>query len=231
MSRFHPRFVTNGVNQGFSQGFGLYPTFSFISHSCSPNARFQIFENHSLLLFDPSEFGSNLSAVSCKECITGILLPKISTDMKSEWKCSECKYEVKIQFKIDSWTQTLNPNNYLIFLLNRRLLDVLCTNDNFETREDLEKVLLLARDILKIVDLIEPGLSTTRGRILKQIHKPSLKLAKNDLKDGKINSQEFLLITKDIIKNMKTAVRCFEEFNLEESNEIYDRKLVKQSQM
>uniref|UniRef100_A0A0K2UQV8 Uncharacterized protein n=1 Tax=Lepeophtheirus salmonis TaxID=72036 RepID=A0A0K2UQV8_LEPSM len=176
--------------------------------------------------------------------------------MKSEWKCSECKYEVsfsslsnvmlvfeqnmelfldhdplKIQFKIDSWTQTLNPNNYLIFLLNRRLLDVLCTNDNFETREDLEKVLLLARDILKIVDLIEPGLSTTRGRILKQIHKPSLKLAKNDLKDGKINSQEFLLITKDIIKNMKTAVRCLEEFNLEESNEIYDRKLVKQSQM
>ena len=35
-------FITNGVNQGSTQTHGLYPTFSFISHDCVSNTRYNV---------------------------------------------------------------------------------------------------------------------------------------------------------------------------------------------
>ena len=42
---------------------------------------------------DPSELKSNLSALKCPDCESGILLPLDSMNPESEWLCGECKHK------------------------------------------------------------------------------------------------------------------------------------------
>ena len=67
---------------------------------------------------------------------------------------------------------------------------------------------------MSVINILEPGLSLTKGRVLRNIHKPTLKLAKLNLKEKKITMNQFVLQTKQAIKNMKEAVRCMEDFDL-----------------
>ena len=68
--------------------------------------------------------------------------------------------------------------------------------------------------MLSIINVLEPGLSLTRGRILRNIHKPTLRLAKLNLNEKKITMPQFMAITKQSIQNMKEAVKCMEDFDL-----------------
>ena len=72
----------------------------------------------------------------------------------------------------------------------------------------------LGEEVLSVVNVLEPGVSLTKGRVLRNIHKPTLKLAKLNLKEKKISMSQFVLETKQAIKNMKEAVRCMEDFDL-----------------
>ena len=63
-----------------------------------------------------------------------------------------------------------------------------------------------------MVSKIEPGLSLARGRVLRNLHQPTLKLAKLNLKEKRIGMPDFMRITKQSIKNMREAVRCMEDF-------------------
>ena len=65
-----------------------------------------------------------------------------------------------------------------------------------------------------VINVLEPGLSLTRGRILRNIHKPTLRLAKLNLNEKRITMPQFMAITKQSIQNMKEAVKCMENFDL-----------------
>ena len=39
---------------------------------------------------DPTEFGTNMSAVLCFKCKRGYLLPTLSTEKRSDWICDKC---------------------------------------------------------------------------------------------------------------------------------------------
>ncbi|QQP49631.1 Uncharacterized protein FKW44_010369, partial [Caligus rogercresseyi] len=147
------------------------------------------------------------TGLNCKECRKGTVLPKDST---GPMDCTDCNFSTSsssvsntilvfennielfldeepssIEFKIESWKDVLHPNHYLIFLLQRRLLDNIVSRGSLDSRENLERILSLAQNIFKVIDRLEPGMSSTRGRILKQIHKPSLLLAQMDLNEEK----------------------------------------------
>ena len=68
--------------------------------------------------------------------------------------------------------------------------------------------------MLEVGERTEPGLSLTRGRVLRNLHQPTLKLAKLDLKEKRIGMPEFMRITKQSVRNMKEAVQCLEDFDL-----------------
>ena len=70
-------------------------------------------------------------------------------------------------------------------------------------------------DLLGVVEILEPGFSLKRGRILRQLHMPSLQLAKFNLKEKKISLPEFVKITKTVIKLMNEAIKCMEDFDLD----------------
>ena len=67
---------------------------------------------------------------------------------------------------------------------------------------------------MAVINILEPGLSLTRGRVLRNIHKPTLRLAKLNLNEKKITMPQFMGVTKQAIQNMKEAVKCMEDFDL-----------------
>ena len=76
---------------------------------------------------------------------------------------------------------------------------------------------------MDVLNVLEPGLSLTRGRVLRNIHNPTLRLAKLNLKEKKITMPQFLAITKQSILNMKEAVKCMEDFDIETMNSIVSK--------
>ena len=70
-------------------------------------------------------------------------------------------------------------------------------------------------DILGVLNLIEPGLTMNRGRVLRQLHLPTLRLAKARLQSGEVGKAEFMEVARRSVRNMKEAVRCFEDIDRE----------------
>ena len=81
-------------------------------------------------------------------------------------------------------------------------------------RGKLIREVQLGRELLRMGTLLEPGYSLIRGRILRQLHLPTLRLAKLRLEDKEIEKAEFIQITRVAIKNMKLAVKCLEDFEV-----------------
>ena len=87
-----------------------------------------------------------------------------------------------------------------------------------------QKQVEIGSDLLGVVEILEPGFSLKRGRILRQLHMPSLQLAKFNLKEKKISLPEFVKITKTVIKLMNEAIKCMEDFDLDSSGNGEDQK-------
>ena len=76
-------------------------------------------------------------------------------------------------------------------------------------------IILPFSDIFGVLNLIEPGLTMNRGRVLRQLHLPSLRLAKIRLQSGEAGKAEFMGAARRSVRNMKEAVRCFEDIDRE----------------
>ena len=74
---------------------------------------------------------------------------------------------------------------------------------------DFGHPVLLSKELFRF----EPLYSLKRGRILRQLHLPVLTLAKLDLKAKKISLPEFVLKTKQALKNMAEVTKCMENFD------------------
>lgn len=66
-----------------------------------------------------------------------------------------------------------------------------------------------------MLDIVVPGLTLPRGRVLRQLHLPTLKLAQLRLQAGEMNKAEFMAVVRRAVKNMKETVNCFEEIDKE----------------
>ncbi len=83
----------------------------------------------------------------------------------------------------------LHPKHYYALTIKKRLLDVLVLVLKKEDPEDetvlrpmLERIMELGTELLEVEEKIEVGYSLKRGRLLRQMHLPGMKLAKMDLK-------------------------------------------------
>ncbi len=62
-----------------------------------------------------------------------------------------------------------------------------------------------------MLNLVEPGLTLNRGRVMRGLHLPTLKLAKLRLQEKEIDKDDFLGEVKKSMLRIKEAVSCFEE--------------------
>ena len=106
---------------------------------------------------DPTEMGTNISAVNCEECKFGYLLPLEPLNYSSEWQCNHCSTKVlfktidekikKFENEIDDISSKdadsyekllrrlryhLHENHYWILDVKRRLIDIYGNKEGYE---------------------------------------------------------------------------------------------------
>jgi hypothetical protein len=151
-----------------------------------------------------------------KEGKEGVLLPLDSLDYDSPWGCSQDSCSVSIesgtiqamisaleaelegideanvevlQILILNWLQVLHPQHYLVLLLKRKLLAALklMTTSN-PPRALLTQTIELAEESIRTFDVLDPGLTILKGRMMQYMNGPQLMLAKMDLQVGNHHS-------------------------------------------
>ena len=88
-----------------------------------------------------------------------------------------------LQSLVVTWLQVLHPHHYLMLLLKRKLLAALkIIMTSSPPRALLSQTIALAEESIKVFDVLDPGQTILRGRMLQYMNGPQLMLAKMDLK-------------------------------------------------
>lgn len=283
----HPYLHAQGTS-----GKAIYPTFSFLSHSCIANARYSVMPDDKLTLraqvdikegeeitiqyisflfgnsrrrgeisscwmfecrcprcLDTTELGSFMSAVLCSSCKGSVLPPDISFECEV-WKCRECgqKMERDKVFEIvkeleeemmntmehecdkykaleEKFSTLLHPNHYQLQILKRHLAGSFTGN---MTLADVELRKNLLEEFIEVFQMVDPGLTKWRGKMLYQVCKTKMFLA--DIKHSKEETQKevFLAEMAESIAGMEDVVRCL-QYEPDNSMEFRISKLAQSS--
>ncbi|XP_011506599.1 PREDICTED: uncharacterized protein LOC105369055 [Ceratosolen solmsi marchali] len=148
---------------------------------------------------DPTELGTHMSSLKCNKCDNGMVVPLDSLDTESRWKCTHCEFSTngqavnKVQKiiqgemdKVEVYTIADGPEavNIRENFIKKYSLSQLYGHVNEYYLDDLPDVVLehkvdICRLLLQVLDVVEPGLTRSRGMVLYELHAPLLFLAKN----------------------------------------------------
>ena len=185
-----------------------------------------------------TELGTCLAGVTCAAC-QDTMLPRDAGDISAPYACPGCGKEVnsdtvavmaraveeqikvlrdpgEIETLIDKLGTNHHPNNYLIMELKQKFVDLtMGNNGSSKTKETLEKVVDFIRDIIKVNNKIEPGLTVTLGTNLRLLNTAMLSLAKMKMEAGDIDKKEFMMTAMVAKQNISLAKRCLEDTDFE----------------
>ena len=100
--------------------------------------------------------------------------------------------------------------------LKQKFVDLtMGNNGSSKTKETLEKVVDFIRDIIKVNNKIEPGLTVTLGTNLRLLNTAMLSLAKMKMEAGDIDKKEFMMTAMVAKQNISLAKRCLEDTDFE----------------
>lgn len=183
---------------------------------------------------DPTEFGTYCSALKCSSCSNGILLSTNPLDQQAEWKCLKCSHTIEAkhissmldklfdqldsidphdvrgqEMFIERYGNILGSNHYLILSAKYDLCQLYGRAEDFlvdSLSEDLLKHKEdYCRDVLKVVKVLEPGLSRVKGIVMYELHVPLLLLAGQRLRKGQINKSEFMKCLKEVVSLLEES--------------------------
>ena len=109
----------------------------------------------------------------------------------------------------------LHPNNYLILDLKQKFVDVTMDDKSKKDQKTLEKIVDFIKDIIKVNNKIEPGLTVTLGTNLRHLNTSMLSLAKMKLESKEIDKKEFMMTAMIASENIKLAKKCFDDIDFE----------------
>ncbi|XP_058064802.1 SET domain-containing protein SmydA-8 [Anopheles bellator] len=177
---------------------------------------------------DPTEFGTFCSAVRCTKCRRGYLLPSSPLDQEADWRCNggcpnaaSCQTIVllleKAFQKLDSiggndvegyerfltaYGTVLHENHHLLLSAKHSLCELYGKAEGYLipnlSREQLKRKETLCRDLLEVIDQLEPGLSRLRGTILYELHVPLMIEAGQLFQGGAIQRPELRRRLKEV---------------------------------
>jgi len=183
-------------------------------------SKYWFFHCHCHRCKDPSEMGTNMSALRCDKCSTGLLLPRDALDYDSIWDCSSCdqswevdrvsglvdKLEDDIN-KIDSNSipaleeaiyvygekTALHQNHYLVLELCHTLIHKYAARGMSKTltRPEHDRKVQLCRHVLDVLTAVDPGFTKWRGTVLQEMVSSMMITARQDQKAGVISDQAF----------------------------------------
>ncbi|XP_014271573.1 SET domain-containing protein SmydA-8 isoform X1 [Halyomorpha halys] len=175
---------------------------------------------------DKTEFNTFMSAIKCENCQNGYLLPANPLYNCSDWKCDKCcnqkQKEIIYNFinrlfeeaeQLTNGTVSdnekflltqqkyLHPNHFVLLSIKLKLSQLYgkshdCIIHNM-TEDQLKRKINICKDIIKILDVIEPGLSRIRGITLYEIHAPTFILGMNHFKKSN-DKRKFKQVIKEV---------------------------------
>lgn len=165
---------------------------------------------------DPTELGTNLSSIQCRECENGMTM---FYESLNQWKCSSCNSERNIddvmamarseildqeigsvpmlEQLIAKYSQILNPNHYLVVDMKQKLTAILrsfCDLEMTPQPKILQRKIVLCEEILPILRIIQPGISRLTAIALYEYFNSLVELTIYNMNEKNISIQEGVVI-------------------------------------
>lgn len=80
---------------------------------------------------------------------------------------------------------------------------------NQDLMRDARRLIELCNELLSVLDVLDPGISVNRGRVIKELIAPIMKLSQCELDCGSIDGVEFKLRKMYCAKLAKDMVECY----------------------
>ena len=110
-------------------------------------------------------------------------------------------------------------NIHIIFQVKFVLLKLLTSHSSqCQTTADWAKINMVALSLLTVLDKLDPGASRNRGKVLKDLIKPFMKLAECELKEGAIDEAGFKIRKKMAQQFAKDLITCYKHENVLQFN-------------
>ncbi|XP_058795741.1 SET domain-containing protein SmydA-8-like isoform X2 [Phymastichus coffea] len=183
-------------------------------------------------------------------------------DQKTKWVCQKCKSifygclirttitlanqlidqvdesdQKKMEKLLKKLSLTFHANHYLMLCLKQKILAVYrneLTSINPQ-KKTLEKMLAMERELLEVLEIVEPGISRLKGILLYEMHLPIAILAKRGYTSRQLSAQELLSQLEDSHSCLKRSLTMLllEPINTPEGQlakrALQDLKIVAQS--
>ncbi|XP_071455230.1 uncharacterized protein [Hetaerina americana] len=172
------------------------------------------------------------AAWKCRECgdERSALSVEMLLDSLEDWMPGNRMSEDAIPGSDDSlemeemlrrFSTILHPNHSMLTCLRLTLCQLYGNTHKFKLSDFLPIMLEhkaeLCKSIMKVADVVEPGLTRLRGTILHELFEPLQKLAKIAHKNGEIDKDEYSASIKNVVKLLEEAASIL---SLEESGSI-----------
>ncbi|XP_037789283.1 SET domain-containing protein SmydA-8-like [Penaeus monodon] len=147
---------------------------------------------------DATELGTYFGALKCSQagCGGNILCSNpTQVDNDAPWRCDECQYEVK--------AATVERLNKVVACVDGYLLPEL-------TEAQLTRKIACCRDLLKVLDVLDPGISRLRGLTLYELHAPLLIAANRAFQETTLRKAQFLEKLHEAEGYLERTVYCLQ---------------------
>lgn len=115
----------------------------------------------------------------------------------------------QIEMFMRKYSKTLHNNHYIFLSAKHSLCQLYGKIDGFLinelSMEQLKRKEAYCRDLLNVIDILEPGSSRLRGVILYELHAPVMLQITLELQSGKIKISDFKRRLKEVIQILKMS--------------------------
>lgn len=179
----------------------------------------------------PSELGSHYSSVRCGQCDHGYCQPLHVGVLGSDWGCDTCSHVVgqehvmatlarcraamaraggdldKCEQCLATLEQHLHANHGFCVQMKTTMVSAYDRIID-KSRDQLDRQLQLAEDVLEVMDIIDPGQTPRRGGMLKHVLDVKMKIANRGVEDGTIDKSQHLEAMKKNMMLMREVMKC-----------------------
>jgi len=181
---------------------------------------------------DTTEFGTFFSALKCKECSEGLILPE-NIHVGSTWRCRFCNApyatemimsilesienqlkEIAVSSSVKQLETFIRKNlsklhmkHYLILSAQRQIIEIL-TRESKITKDVCKKIIKYCKSYMCVMSRLDTGYSGWKGYILKHHNYAQLNLLKLLLQDKNIDRNEFSVKSEEVWCSMKEVENC-----------------------
>lgn len=182
----------------------------------------------------PDELSTHASTLICPKCSYGFILSVNPLDENAEWRCHKCSFSLaasvvmslvtklyeeldaiggsdinQIEMFMRKYSKTLHRNHYIFLSAKHSLCQCYGKINGFLinelSAEQLKKKEDYCRDLLEVIDILEPGSSRLRGVILYELHAPMMIQATRELQMGRIKNTEFRRRLKEVVQILRKS--------------------------